>query len=219
MGDINMKRLMQFLLPMACALSASPALAQGLAQDWDSPPRPPAGAAPNLQIPARDGFGRYQTLNLGLTPAETSWHVRAALNVAALGCRGAGDGELAPQYTRLITVERRALGAADAAVKAQYRARYGLGWQTPYDRDMTRLYNFFAQPPAQPGFCAAARDVLGEAMLLQPGQYDAFAADALPRLEAPFIAFYRDYEAWRTADAAWRQARFGMVASAGAPLP
>ncbi|MCW3846612.1 hypothetical protein OF829_05130 [Sphingomonas sp. LB-2] len=210
-----MKQLVQFLLPMACALSASPALAQG----WDAPPRPPAGAAPNLQIPQRDAFGHYQTINQGLTPAETSWHVRAALNVAALGCRGAGDGELVPQYNRLIAAERGPLAAADASVKAQYRKRYGAGWQEPYDRDMTRLYNFFAQPPAQPGFCAAARGVLGESLMLEPGEYEAFAAWALPLLEAPFTDFYTDYEAWRTADAAWRQGRYGTVASASAPLP
>ena len=210
-----MKRIVQFVLPMACALSASPALAQG----WDAPPPMPAGASRTQIIPPRDALGNYQTPNQGLTPAQTGWHVRAALNVAALACRDAGEGQMVAGYNRLIAVEHRALAAADAGVKAQYRKRHGAGWQAHYDRDMTRLYNFFALPPAQPGFCAAAREVLAEAALLRPGDYDAFAAWALPRLEAPFVAFYREFDDWRVADAAWRQARYGTVASANAPLP
>lgn len=210
-----MKRIVQFLLPMACALSASPALAQ----NWDAPPRPPMGAAANLTIPARDAFGNYRTPNQGLSPAQTSWHVRAALNVAALACRDADEGMRVAAYNRLLTVQRQPLAAADAAVKAQYRTRHGAGWQSIYDRDMTRLYNFFAQPPAQSGFCAASREVLAESASLAPGQFEGFAAGALPRLEAPFIAFYRQYEDWRVADTAWRQARFGQVASTNGPLP
>jgi hypothetical protein len=214
-----MKRIVQFLLPMACALSASPALAQIGDPQWNSPPRPPMGAAANLQIPARDAFGNYRTPNQGLTPAQTRWHVRAALNVAALSCRDRDEAQTVASYNRLLSVHRQSLAAADAGVKAQYRARFGAGWQGQYDRDMTRLYNFFAQPPAQAGFCAVARDVLAEAMLLAPGQFDAFAAMALPRLEAPFTDFYRQYDDWRVADTAWRQGRYGRVAAVGAPIP
>ncbi len=49
-------------------------------------PQPPQGAAPNLTIPAATPDGGYATLNRGLTSDAALWHLRAALNVAALQC-------------------------------------------------------------------------------------------------------------------------------------
>ena len=170
----------------------------------DARPQPPAGATASQPIPARDAHGRYQTPNLDLSGDETSWHVRAALNVAALGCRDVSERETIAAYNLMLARHRTALAAADAGVKAQYRQRYGASWETRHDRDMTRLYNFFAQPPAQSGFCQEARAALAEAVMVEPERFAAFAAQALPRLEAPFTDFYRDYEAWRVADLAWR---------------
>ena len=83
---------------------------------------------------------------------------------------------------------------------------------------MTRVYNFFAQPTAKQAFCATARDVLAEVNGVSPQFFAAFAAEALPRLEAPFIAFYRRYEAYQTAYAAWRN-RGQMVAVAVQATP
>jgi hypothetical protein len=174
------------------------------AQDWSQPPRPPAGASSNQPIPPLGADGRYATLNQGLSPDETSWHVRAALNVAALGCRDASERATVTAYNRMIARHGAALASADAGVKAGYRVRFGGGWEAAHDRAMTRLYNFFAQPPAQRGFCAAAQGVLAEAQMVAPRDFARFAAAALPRLEAPFTDFYRDYDAWRTAYAAWR---------------
>jgi len=184
----------------AIAFSAMPASAQ----DWSAPPRAPAGAAPNQAIPPLGPDGRYVTPNQGIGAEETSWHVRAALNVAALGCRDASERATVAAYNRLIARNSMVLAAAASGVKARYRARFGAGWEPMHDRDMTRLYNFFAQPPAQQRFCAVARDVLAEAQAVRPADFAAFAATALPRLEAPFTDFYRDYDAYRTAYAAWR---------------
>ncbi|MBO9622125.1 MAG: hypothetical protein J7500_05375 [Sphingomonas sp.] len=178
-------------------LAAAPALAQG----WNPAP-PPGGASPNQPIPARDAAGNYLTPNSHLTPEEASWHVRAALNVAALGCRDADEDWTVAAYNRLLARQRGALAAADAAVKAQYRQRYGAGWESQHDREMTRVYNFFAQPPAQQRFCAAAREALAQVDTVEPQDFERFAADALPRLEAPFTDFYRAFEAWRMASSA-----------------
>ncbi|MET0309895.1 MAG: hypothetical protein ABW023_14410 [Sphingomonas sp.] len=180
------------------------ASAPASAQDWSQPPRPPAGALPNQAIPPLGRDGRYATLNQGLSVDETSWHVRAALNVAALGCRDARERATVAAYNRMIARHGRVLAAADAGVKAGYRARFGGEWESAHDRAMTRLYNFFAQPPAQQGFCAAAQGVLTEAQAVAPQDFARFAATALPRLEAPFTDFYRDYDTYRTAYAAWR---------------
>lgn len=174
------------------------------AQDWSAPPRAPAGAAPNQAIPPLGADGRYVTPNQGIGAEQTSWHVRAALNVAALGCRDAAERTTIAAYNRLIARNSAVLAAAASGVKARYRARFGAAWEPMHDRDMTRLYNFFAQPPAQQRFCAVARDVLAEAQTVRPADFPAFAAAALPRLEAPFTDFYRDYDRYRTAYAAWR---------------
>lgn len=187
---------------LAAFLCAVPAHAQ-YSNDGGRP-LPPAGSAPNQLIPAVAGDGHYLTVNSGISRDQAAWHVRAALNVAALGCRDEAERETVAAYNALLSRHKAPLAAADGAVKAQYRARYGAGWDSRHDRDMTRVYNFFAQPPAQTGFCRVARDVLAEARRVSPDRFAAFAADALPRLEAPFTDFYRDYDAWKVADRAWQ---------------
>jgi hypothetical protein len=194
------------LVALVCAL---PAQAQ-YRYNEGARPLPPAGSAPNQLVPAVASDGRYDTVNHGISRDETAWHVRAALNVAALGCRDEAERETVAAYNAMLGRHKAPLAAADLAVKAQYRARYGAGWDSRHDRDMTRVYNFFAQPPAQTNFCRVARDVLAEARRVSPEQFAAFAADALPRLEAPFTDFYRDYDAWRVADRAW-QGRLASV--------
>ena len=70
--------------PLALQASAPPAPALG------PMPQPPAGAYAGMTIPARLADGSYPTPNQHLGYAATLWHLRVALNVAALGCRGAG---------------------------------------------------------------------------------------------------------------------------------
>lgn len=222
-----MKRFARFLLPLAgTTLFAAPACAQswpawpadaGLTRE--APPAPPAGASPNQLIPMRDAEGNYVTPNQKLSRDETSWHVRAALNVAALGCRDATELETVAAYNRLLRQQRATLAAADAGVKSLYRARLGTGWESAHDRQMTRVYNFFAQPTAHDGFCLAARAVLAEIDSVAPAQFADFAAGALPRLEAPFTAFYREYDAYRTAYAAWQQGSRPAVTMASVAPP
>lgn len=231
-GGWIMKRFARFLLPFAGAtLFAAPASAQSWSAEpaWpfgagatrEAPPMPPAGAAPNQLIPGRDAAGNYLTPNQKLSRDETSWHVRAALNVAALGCRDAAEFETVAAYNRLLRQHRATLAAADAGVKSLYRIRHGADWESTHDRQMTRVYNFFAQPTAHDGFCRAAREVFAEIDGVPPAQFADFAAGALPRLEAPFTDFYREYDAWRTAHAAWQQGVRPTVtmASAAAPSP
>jgi hypothetical protein len=176
----------------------------------------PAGAAPNQMIPAHDAQGRYATPNRDLSRDEASWHVRAALNVAALGCRDAAEPETVAAYNRLLRTQRESLSAADAGVKSLYRARHGAGWEDMHDRQMTRVYNFFAQPTAHDGFCATAREVLARAETVEPSQFADFAGEALPRLEAPFTDFYRSYETYRVAYAAWQRGDTAPVTMAAA---
>lgn len=181
-------------------------------------PQPPAGAAVGFVPPERDEAG-YRTPNRDLAPEEAVWHVRAALNVAALSCRGTGDEEISGAYNMLLAAERAPLAAAAAGTQARYRTRVGDMWEARYDDDMTRLYNFFAQPAAHRGFCAAAATLLHEAQAVSPEAFPGFAGAALPRLEAPFVAFFAAYDDYRGALATWRQRHAPLVIATAAPVP
>ncbi|MBS0478142.1 MAG: hypothetical protein JSR79_02445 [Proteobacteria bacterium] len=121
-----------------------------------------------------------------ISPLETLWHVRVALNVAALGCRDADEAATVAAYNSLIRRNTAVLAAANGAVDARYKAQYGAKWQDARERDMTKLYNFFAQPAAQAEFCATAKGALAQVGVIDPGALMAFAKTELPVLEAPF---------------------------------
>ncbi len=121
-----------------------------------------------------------------ISPLETLWHVRVALNVAALACRDQDEGTTVAAYNALITRQRAALAAANGAVDARYKAQYGAKWEAVRERDMTKLYNFFAQPAAQGEFCAKAKQALAQIGAVDPGALMAFAQAELPILEQPF---------------------------------
>jgi hypothetical protein len=159
------------LIPCAVAamLAAHPAAAQT------------ALAAPTATVPTAAVMGTGT-----LSPLETLWHVRAALNVAALGCRDADESVTVASYNRLIHDQGVALAAANDAVSARYRAQAGADWEAVREHDMTRLYNFFAQPAGQARFCAAAKNVLSRIATIDGRDLPGFALATLPMLEEPF---------------------------------
>jgi hypothetical protein len=162
-------------------------------------PQPPAGAYAGMTIPARLGDGSYPTPNAHLDPASTIWHVRVALNVAALGCRGSAGQAITAGYNAMLTRDKAALARANAGtVKAE-------GGQASYDEAMTQLYNYFAQPSAKAAFCAAAAEVTQQ--LAAAGSLEAAAQPALAALDRPFTDFYRSYDLYRTQLAEWQADR------------
>lgn len=193
--------------PVLAQEAAPPVPAAIAVADADRMPEPPAGIAATFVTPARDSQGAYRTPNRDLSPSEATWHLRAALNVAALGCRGEGAAETTAAYNAMLETHRIPLATAMRATEARMRAEFGADWQAENDTAMTRLYNFFAAPPAQTAFCAAARDVLRETATLEPDAFPVFAAAALPRLEAPFLAMFAACDEWRARVAAWRARR------------
>lgn len=162
-------------------------------------PTPPGGLADSMKLPERDGQGGYRTVNSGLSDAEAMWHLRSALNVAALSCDRSGKLGLAGQYNRMLGQQRKALATA-------YRAegsRHGSAAAT--DAHVTQVYNFFAQPAAQARFCAAASQVAAEAAALPADALPGFAPKGLARLTAPFDAYYDDVARYRVALAEWQK--------------
>jgi len=158
-------------------------------------PLPPDGAAANLTIPAKLADGNYASPNRGVSAAGAVWHLRAAFNVAALSCP---DASLAPAYNKLLGTHRQALAVAHRTLTSEY------GGMTSFDPAMTRLYNYFAQPPVLARFCAQAGPLLLQAAALPVGSIDGFAATALATIDRPFGEFYARYDAYRTDLAAWR---------------
>jgi hypothetical protein len=169
--------------------------------------------------PAVGPDGSYQTINRGIDALQTMWHVRAALNVAAIGCRGTDGGTaIIASYNAMLTGEKKALDTANKSVEASFRARYGAAaWQSAHDAYMTRLYNFFAQPAAKPAFCAAAAPLATQAATTPPSEFAAFTTAALPQLEAPFIDVFRQVDNYHAAVAAW-DARYGNGARTQPPV-
>ncbi len=159
-------------------------------------PTMPKGASPTIVIPVALADGTYPTPNRNLTTSAKVWHLRAALNVAALACRGPQELTIVAGYNALLSAQKPVLAKAEATYASEYKAGGG-DWQDRYDDSMTRLYNFFSQSPARDEFCAAAGTVLAQSSGLTTEALPAFAAQNLPVLERPFTDFYRAVDAWR----------------------
>ncbi|HXH15053.1 MAG TPA: hypothetical protein VNJ10_02865 [Sphingomonas sp.] len=159
-------------------------------------PTMPKGASPTMVIPVALPDGTYPTPNRNLTTAAKVWHLRAALNVAALACRGPQELVIVAGYNSLLSSQKPMLAKAEATYASEYKAGGG-DWQDRYDDSMTRLYNFFSQSPARDAFCAAAGTVLADSAGVSADAMPAFAAAHLPMLEQPFTDFYRAVDAWR----------------------
>ena len=158
-------------------------------------PMPPGGASASFVAPALLADGSYETPNRARTPAATAWHLRAALNVAALRCN---DLTLVANYNAFVRGHAKALAAAHAATMRE------AGGQAAFDAGQTRLYNYFALPPVQAAFCAAAATIADEAARTPAAEFARFAGLGLPVLDAPFTNFFREYGAYRADLARWQ---------------
>ncbi|MCP3734177.1 hypothetical protein M9979_04705 [Sphingomonas sp. RP10(2022)] len=187
------------------------------------PPAPPApaplampkGAYVGMQIPALMSDGRYATPNRNLSADGAVWHLRAALNVAALACRGPDEAAIIAGYNTLLAQQKATLAGAQTRLTAEYKTRYGAGggdWQDRYDDQMTRLYNFFSQSQARDAFCNAAAATLADSATVSTADLPAFAAGRLAVLEKPFTDFYAAYDAWRAERAAATRMAMANVA-------
>ncbi len=138
---------------------------------------------PQLTAPSRPSA----PINANLSEHEALWHMRSALNVAALSCRTGKVAGIASSYNRMLARHKTALAAANTAEMAPFKARFGTKWSGAYDAHATRLYNFFAMPTAQARFCPAAQQVLAKANAMTADAIVSYAPSALAQLEAPFL--------------------------------
>ena len=174
------------------------------------PPRPsaPAGAFATMAIPQMAADGVRQTVNYGISDEQKLWNVRSGLNVAALNCRSTSHLSLADNYSVFLKKHRRQLSRTNRTLASQYRAEHGRSYRNAQDAYMTRVYNYFALPPALPAFCDVAYQIGQEIVDVPAGQLHVFTETALPRMEAVYEQFFSSYEQYRVDLAAW-EAQYG----------
>jgi len=181
-------------------------------------PMPPRGASPNLVPPPVSANGVRQTVNTGISPAQTTWNLRSAYNVAALNCLDPKHAQILVNYREFLKTHAKKLTAVNKTVDNEFKARFGPKFIAPRELYMTQVYNYFALPPTQSSFCDAALAMSTEAATLKSTDIDSFAARGLPALEQVFLRFYTSFDQYRVDLAAW-QAKYMMTGTTPAPGP
>ena len=179
-------------------------------------PTPPFSASLYTEIPQRDALGNRQTINTGITSTETLWNLRSAWNVAALNCLSDRYQPIGEGYRLLLENNESALSAANTELDAQFRRDFGGNFKRTRDSHSTRVYNYFALPPARGGFCDAALDVANRYLADTSVDPATFATANFSAMEQPFETFYRAYEEYERASAAW-DAQYGARYGASQP--
>jgi hypothetical protein len=177
------------------------------------PPRPlpPGGAAASTKVPAFGVDGVRITPNRGLSRDEQIWHFRAAINVAALNCRGPVWDQLAQNYNQFIKVHKTKLAQVNTAVDSEYRKRYpGQNALRIRDTKMTDLYNYFALPPVRQEYCDTALRKSQEVIGVPLTAFPEYAIGALGDIDGIFIRFYDAYAKYEMDIAAWN-AQYAVV--------
>ncbi len=171
-------------------------------------PTPPRGAVANFLLPMTGPDGVRQTVNAYLSPAQMTWNVRSALNVAALNCREPNFERLTANYASFLERHKSHLSETNRTLRQEFRDRHGPKYLDEQDVYMTRVYNYFALPLTRNHFCSVAHDISEEALVIEPDAFPFFTAQALPRIETVFDQFYSEYETYLVELAAW-DARYG----------
>ena len=163
------------------------------------------GASALMTIPQVAPDGVRQTVNAYITPAQTTWNVRSALNVAALNCLADEHAGILPNYKLFLENFDKPLDRANDAVEAEFREKYGdrKTGRAELDSYMTKVYNYFTMPPAKAEFCDAALELSNESTMVAPADLESFSARALARFEGVFEDFFRSFERYRTNLATW----------------
>lgn len=160
-------------------------------------------ATAGMTIPMVAATGVRQTVNANISTAQTTWNLRSALNVAALNCLDPEYTGLVDNYGAFLKRNAKVLSSTNRALRGEFRERYGQSYLDDQDAYMTKVYNYFALPPAKNEFCEVSFAISKEALQVVPDDLDTFAATALPRIEGVFEDFFRAYEQYRVDLQAW----------------
>ena len=166
-------------------------------------PTPPLYAAANLVIPPMGVDGQRITPNAGIGELETLWHMRSALNVAALNCTTAEHTELTDNYNSFLTTHSRVLNDANKAIEAKFRREQGADYRRIRDTHSTQVYNFFSLPPVKAEFCDVALLVSRQVVVTPSDQINTYAMTGLRLMEDVFDRFFASYEQYQRNLIAW----------------
>jgi len=204
----------------ACGPKAPPVIAPPPPKLIVIPPQPmpPRGASPNLIPPPMDAMGVRHTVNADITPAQITWNLRSAYNVAALNCLDPKHGQIVVNYRAYLKTHAKKLTAVNKAVDQEFKTRAGARYIPVRETYNTQVYNYFALPPTLSSFCDAALAMSNEAATVKSADLDGFAARALPSLEQVFLRFYTSYDQYRVDLTAW-QAKYMVPGATPAPAP
>jgi hypothetical protein len=181
-------------------------------------PSPPGGAALTMKVPPVGADGVRVTPNRGLTREENIWHLRSALNVAALNCQGPVWGEIAQNYNKYLVIHKARLAQANKAVDAEYVKRHpGQNALRVRDTRTTDLYNYFALPPVRAEFCNKSLAKTREIVAIPSTALPEYSFGALNDVDATFINFYNAFEQYKVDLANWNT-RYGPPPAASAPV-
>ncbi len=133
-------------------------------------PKPDPSPSPG-QNPATSGDAKFQG-----TPNEAVWHLRAALNVAALSCRGNGRAPVKTAYAQLLKQHSALLASAYQSEQS----RYGV---VGLDRHQTQLYNRYALQRSPEKFCRAAANIASRATAMNSSELAPAAARLLEEID------------------------------------
>ncbi len=163
-----------------------------------------------MDVPPVGPDGVRQTVNTGLTDDQRVWYFRSAWNVAALNCIDPQYQPILDGYSAYIKDHARALKQVNDRLEQTFRDQTGNRREAIIAREekMTRVYNFFALPPARDEFCAAALDVSNRALAAPELDPAMFAMANFDFLRQPFDNFFQAYEQYQVDSAAW-DARYG----------
>lgn len=166
-------------------------------------PYPPDGAATNLVLPARGADGLFASPNRNISPAQATWNLRSAYNVAALNCAEPQRTEITAGYRAYLRTHAKVLTTANRTVDAEFRKQNGARFVAARERYMTHVYNHFAFPPTLPAFCNAVLAMSRSAKAVKSAQLQNFSTVSLPSIEIVFDDFRNRYAAYQVSLADW----------------
>lgn len=160
------------------------------------PPVMPLGGYADIDTASVRPDGTYITPNFDMSDSAAIWHLRGALNVAALGCDQAGGG-VVDGYNAWLRGHPAALAAAQTGYLHDWEQTGWWDWRDAYENQQTRLYNFYSQSAIRVAFCAVAREEIVKVNTIPDADLAKFARASLVRLDQPFIDFFTGVDAWR----------------------
>lgn len=168
---------------LACTAMLAASVPAGAQLFW-SPPNlsgaPVTGAEPGLALP-------------NASPVEMQaalvWHLRAALNVAALQCDFEPTLLTTTNYNGMINHHRAELAGSFKTLGDYFKKRDGaVAGQKQFDQYGTRVYSSYSAVQAQIDFCQVAGRVGRDAIFAPRGNLYKVAQEHLGELRAALVA-------------------------------